>query len=160
MTDKKFAAKNDDVVALWQLQASYADVVNRRAWRELPDLFRPDATVRVDTVSGPQQMLTGPDALGAFIGTAIERFDHFSFVILNTVVDVDADTARGRIFMCEIRHDTASDEWTIAHGLYQDAYVRLDGQWWFATRDYRSLARTGPQAGVFGVPEGLLPLRR
>ena len=64
-------------------------------------------------------MLTGPDALGAFIETAIERFDHFSFVILNTVVDVDADTARGRIFMCEIRHDTASDEWTIAHGLYR-----------------------------------------
>jgi hypothetical protein len=149
---------SDDVVALWRLQASYADVVNRRAWSELADLFRPDAVLHLDTVTVPPQDFVGPGAVGSFIGTAIERFDHFSFVILNTVVDMTGhDTARGRIFMCEIRHDAAGDEWTFAYGLYQDRYVRVDERWWFGARSYRSLARTGPQAGVFGLPAGLEP---
>jgi hypothetical protein len=150
-----------DVIALWRLQSSYADVVNRRAWVELHDLFRPDATVAVDTVTAPVRTLAGPSALGEFIGAAIERFDHFSFVILNTVVDVTAaDEARGRIFMCEIRHAAETGEWSVAHGLYQDTYARVDGRWWFAERSYRSLARTGAQAGVFGVPTGLEPFER
>jgi hypothetical protein len=34
--------ETDDVVALWRLQARYADVITRRAWPELGDLFRPD----------------------------------------------------------------------------------------------------------------------
>lgn len=154
-------AGNDDVVALWRLQSSYADAVNRRAWPELRTLFRPDATIAVDTVTMPVRTFVGSDALGEFIGTAIERFDHFSFVILNAVVDVaSSDEARGRIFMCEIRHDTAGDEWSVAHGLYQDTYAKVGDRWWFAARSYRSLARTGPQAGVFGVPDDLEPFGR
>jgi hypothetical protein len=150
--------ETDDVVALWRLQSSYADVVNRRAWSELADLFRPDAVVHLDTVTTPPQEFVGPEAVGSFIGTAIERFDHFSFVILNTVVDVTgADAARGRIFMCEIRHDSTDDDWSFAYGLYQDQYVRVDDRWWFGVRHYRSLARTGPQAGAFGLPDGLEP---
>ena len=154
-------ADTDDVVALWRLQSSYADIVTRRAWAELRDVFRPDTTVRVDTVTPEVRTLVGPDELGEFVAAAIARYDHFAFVILNTVVDVvGTDRARGRIFMCEIRHDRASNEWTIAHGLYQDTYALIDGRWWFAERDYRSLARTGPQAAVFGVPDGLEPLGR
>lgn len=153
--------ETDHVVALWRLQASYADVVNRRAWSELADLFRPDAVLHLDTVTAPLQDFVGPEAVGSFIGTAIERFDHFSFVILNTVVDLTGqDTARGRIFMCEIRHDTTEDNWTFAYGLYQDQYVRVDKRWWFSARNYRSLARTGPHAGVFGLPAGLEPFGR
>ena len=153
--------ETDDVVALGRLQSSYADVVNRRDWQRLRDLFRPDATVHIDTVTAPARTLAGPEALGEFIGAAIERFDHFSFVILNTVVELDGtDAARGRIFMCEVRHDTASDAWSVAHGLYEDDYARTDGRWWFAARRYRSLARTGAQAGVFGLPDGLQPFSR
>ena len=58
----------DHVVALWRLQSRYADVVTRRAWPELHDLFLPDTPVHIDT-----------------------------------------GTATGRFFMCEVRHDTASD---------------------------------------------------
>ena len=36
------AAETVDYVAIQRLQAAYADVVNRRAWPELADLFRPD----------------------------------------------------------------------------------------------------------------------
>ena len=77
-------------------------------------------------------------------------------MILNSVVDVTGeDAARGRIFMCEIRRNADDGEWTTAYGLYQDIYTRVDGRWWIASRGYRSLARTGSNDGVFGIPDGL-----
>ena len=149
-----------DVVALWRLQSAYADVVTRRAWSELHDLFLPTTTVLVDTVTAPARTFTGPDELGGFIGAAIERYDYFAFVILNTVVDVDGEaddghTASGRIFMCEVRHEAAGDAWHNAYGVYQDRYRKIDGRWWFAERRYRSMARTGPVPAVPGLPPDL-----
>lgn len=157
--------ETEDVVALWRLQSRYADVVTRRAWPELVDLFRPSAPIHLDTVTAPPRTITGPEELGAFVAGAIDRFDHFAFVILNAVVELDPpgptgvpSGARGRIFMCELRHDAASDTWQDAHGLYQDRYERHEGRWWFAERRYRSLARTGPGAAILGLPGGLGPL--
>jgi len=156
-----------DVVAIWRLQSAYADIVTRRAWSQLDTVFRADTTVEIDTVSAAPRSCVGPTGFATFVGPAVERFDHFEFVILNSVVDVDQrvdsaapDGAHGRIFMCEIRHEIAVDEWSTAYGLYQDRYCRADGQWWFASRHYRSLARTGPQAGIFGLPPGLTSMGR
>jgi hypothetical protein len=150
-----------DVIALWRLQSAYADIVTRRAWPELATVFLPDVTIEVDTVSGDTKRYVGADEFADFVGTATDRFDHFEFVILNTVVEVDShESARGRIFMSEIRHEAATGEWSTAYGLYQDGYRKIDDEWWFADRRYRSLARTGPNAGVFGIPEGLRPLAR
>ena len=67
------SALTDHVVALWRLQSRYADVVTRRAWPELHELFRPDTTVHIDTVTAPVREVTGPDAFGTFVGAAIER---------------------------------------------------------------------------------------
>ena len=51
----------DDVVALGRLQTRYADVISRRAFPELIDLFRPDAVVTIDTVTRPERRIVGPD---------------------------------------------------------------------------------------------------
>lgn len=145
--------ETDDVVALWRLQSQYADIVTRRAWSELLEVFRPDTRVEVDTVSSPARTFVGPEAFGEFVAGAIARFDHFEFVILNTVVDlVSQDEATGRLFMCEIRHDRESDTWPTAFGRYEDQYVRIGDRWWFADRRYRSMARTGSGAAVFPLP--------
>ena len=128
-------------VAITRLQAAYADVVTRRSWSELSGLFLADAPIRIDTVTRPVVELTGPIELSAFISGALERFDFFEFVILNAVVHIDAETATGRIYIVEIRHERASDEWSNAFGLYEDAYAVRDGRWHFAQRRYRSLAR-------------------
>jgi hypothetical protein len=147
-----------DVVAISRVQAAYADVVTRRAWPELRGLFRPDAPVQVDTVSASPIELTGPDEIGAFISGAIERFEFFEFVILNTHivtgVDGDPDVARARLYMCELRQETATGQWSNAFGIYHDDYVRLDGRWWFARRRYQSLARIelSGRADVFPFP--------
>lgn len=154
------SGSSDDVVALWRLQATYADIVTRRAWSELDTVFMPDVTIEIDTVTAAPVHVEGPAEFAAFVGPATDRFDHFEFVILNTVVDVDGDAARGRIFMCEIRRDAATGDWSTAYGLYQDGYTRIDDTWWIAQRRYRSLARTGANEGVFGVPDGMELFRR
>jgi hypothetical protein len=129
-------------LAITRLQAAYADVVTRRAWPELEPLFLPDAPIHVDTVSRPVIELTGAAALGEFVSGAIERFEFFEFVILNTVVHVDLDeTATGRLYMVELRQDRETGEWSNAFGVYHDDYALVDSRWCFAERSYQSLAR-------------------
>lgn len=144
-----------DYVAITRLQAAYADVVNRRAWIELRELFRPDAHVTVDTVTNPPFEFDGPDAIGSFIGGAIERFSFFEFVILNTRVSVgvddDGSRATARVFMCELRQDADNGHSSQAFGVYHDRYVKIDGRWWFEQRNYQSLSRTGRDE-VFDFP--------
>ena len=142
------------VVAIQRLQAAYGDAVTRRAWAEVTTLFEPDAVVHIDTRTREPFTLDGPEAVAAFIERSLESFTFFEFAILNAVVDLTtADTATGRVYICELRHDTTG-EWTQAYGLYRDDYVRRDGDWRIAGRRYRSLARTGPKIESFGVPGG------
>jgi hypothetical protein len=143
----------DDVVAIERLQSAYADVVNRRAWSELGELFLPDAVIRIDTVSRPVIEVVGPEQLGEFVGGAVERFAFFEFVRLNSHLELDDDvpaTARGRLFMCEIRRDVGTLDWSVAYGVYRDRYVRDGDRWRFGRRDYQSLTRTGGE--VFPFP--------
>ena len=153
----------DDVVAIGRLNAAYADVITRRAFAELGDLMLPGCSVHLDLVSGPARTLAGPDALADMLRSAMERFDHFMFVIRNSVVDVDvgvdvdsgAGLATGRMFISEIRHDRSADVWEETHGMYEDDYLRVDGRWWFAERHYRSLARNASASVVLGLPDRL-----
>ena len=146
-----------DYLAVRRLQDAYADVVNRRAWAELDDLFVADAVVRVDKRDGDALDITGPAAVGVFIGGAIEQYDFFEFVILNSRVFLDAaademNRATARVYMNELRHARDSGRWSVAYGLYHDVYRREHDRWWFARRDYHSLARTSPDFDVFPHP--------
>jgi len=144
-----------DYVALRRLQAAYADVVSRRAWPELEPLFVPQCEIIVDRRTLDPLILTGAAALGAFVGSAIERFEFFEFTILNAVIDTDPvrpSNARGRLWMCELRQDRESGQWSNAYGVYHDHYSREDGAWRFARRRYHSLARTAPATQVFAFP--------
>ncbi len=142
-----------DYVAIRRLQSAYADVVNRRAWSELDDLFVDDAPVRVDTVTSAPIELKGARAVGSFIGDATDRFEFFELVVLNAVVMFGdgSDAARGRVFTCELRQDASNGHWSNAFGVYHDDYQRGGDRWRFARRRYQSLARTG-RAEVFAFP--------
>jgi hypothetical protein len=141
-------------IAICRLQDAYADAVTRRAWEEFDDLFRPDATVRVDTVTNPAIELVGGPAVAAFIAGAIERYEFFEFVILNRRVefpDGGGAHASARVFTCELRQEAATGHWTNTFGVYHDRYDETDGRWRFAQRRYQSLARTG-RSVVFPFP--------
>jgi hypothetical protein len=143
--------------AIRRLQHAYADVVNRRAWPELEDLFLPDAAIVIDTRKGDPLRLVGGGALGEFIGASVTRFSFFEFEILNAHIvfphGAGAESAVSRLYMCEHRLDESSGRWTNAFGLYHDRY-RFDGaRWWFAERAYHSLARNAPDLEVFPFPD-------
>ena len=156
MTDPRL-----DEIDLRRLIATYADGVTRRDWAGLQDLFQPDAVLHLDLVDRGSRDLVGPEHILGFIGDAVERFDFFEFAALNVVVTVpadgDAELARLRTFMCEIRHhgpdDAEAGSWSTAYGVYQDTAVRSDGTWRFAERHYRSLARTGEPGVVLPLPD-------
>ena len=145
-----------DYVAVTRVQSAYADVVNRRAWDDFAQLFLPDCSISIDKQSQEPLKFVGPEQIGEFIGRSIEGFEFFEFVILNahTVLGRGggaADTGSSRMFMCELRQDRASGQWTNAFGVYHDLYRKVDGRWWFAQRHYQSLARTG-RGEVFPFP--------
>ena len=146
-----------DYVAIVRLQRAYADVVNRRAWADLHQIFTPDATVHLDLVTRPPLHMVGPNAIGEFIGPAIERFDFFEFVVLNAHVELwpdgDPASARARVFMCELRQPTGQTERDDAFGLYRDTYALLDDEWRIAARRYRSLGRF-PSGEILPVGPG------
>jgi SnoaL-like domain len=145
-----------DYLAIRRLQDAYADVVNRRAWAELRDLFRPDAEVVLDVRRGDPLSFAGPDEIGSFIGRSIERFERFQFVVLGTRVTLAGggpDHATARLYMCELRQSADEGRESVAYGVYHDRYTRVAGSWWFAHRQYHSLARTAPDLAVFPFPD-------
>lgn len=142
-----------DYIALRRLQNAYADIVTRRAWPELAKIFIPEAEVVIDRRDVSPLVLRGPGGVGDFIAGAIARFDLFEFVILNTVIEVDGDAARARMYMWEIRHDSSAGR-SDAFGLYQDEHRKIEGRWWFVGRRYQTLARTQvADYTVFPVPD-------
>jgi len=139
-------------VGVTRLLAEYADAVTRRDWDAFERLFLPDCGVALDLVTRPPQQLVGPDAMAEFVSGAIERFEHFQFVVLNSHVEVwpggDRTAATGRVFMCELRQHHGETRRTDAFGRYDDTYAEVGGRWMFAGRRYRSMARW-PEGVVF-----------
>ena len=153
-TDDELRAALDEL-AIRRLQAAYGDAVTRRAWDELPAMFRPGCPVQLDLRDGQVMEHEGADEFVQFVARSVERFEFFEFVVLNAVVEMAGDAATGRLYMCEVRQDAETARWSTAYGLYRDRYERLDGRWLFAERRYASLARTAPDGQgmrVFPVP--------
>ena len=146
-----------DWVAIRRLHSRYADVVNRRAWPELADLFLPDAVIRVEMPRQDPIEAVGPEALGAFIEGAVKRFDWFQFVVLEARIEWPegdaSDEALGRTWMVELRLDAKTGQETKAYGLYQDRYLRTHDGWRFAARRFQPTVWSGRDLSTLPLPE-------
>lgn len=144
-------------LAIQRLLSAYADIANRRAWGELSELFLDDAKIDLTPLRPPPLELTGPESLGRFIAKAIERFDFFQFVLLNSRLEIrqGEEWARGRNYICEYRREKESAKWTQVFGVYHDRYRRIEGRWWFEHRTFNPLAATGSDNLVFDIPASL-----
>lgn len=130
-------------VAIRRVQNTYADIVMRRAWEDLRDVMEPGCTLSLD-LGDQSRELSGPGAIGEFIGGQLERFSFFQCTILNTVVkiDLEASTAATRMYMHELRQNSSDGLRSHAYGVYHDSMRRdADGSWRFAHRRYGSYSR-------------------
>ena len=144
--DAALSSEAEAYVALRRLQNRYADIVTRRAWPELHEIMRPGCVVTVDLTDRAVDF-HGPGPIGDFIGAQLEQFSFFEFVILTTVMDIDAPAgaATARMYMQEARQNVSDGRRSDTYGVYHDRFDRdPDGRWWFARRRYRSYARTNP----------------
>jgi len=153
-------SETDDYIAITRLQNAYGDAVTRRAWDEFDKMFDPQALIRVDTVTNPVFECTGAEEIGAFIASAVERFEFFEFVPLNTVIELypdhDTSKAKGRLYICELRQEASNGLFSQAFGVYHDTFHRASDGWRFSSRNYQSLARTGRNE-VFEFPHTAWP---
>jgi hypothetical protein len=149
---------NDDALAylaILRLQGAYADIATRRAWREIASLATPDARFSFDLRSGRVIEVVGAEAFGAFGAKSTDRFSFYQYVPLNTVATIGTtETARGRSYSLEVGEDRDTCEWINYYGLYHDDYVRFEGSWRFARRQYQTLGRrTGDRMEAFPLQD-------
>ena len=159
MADAVLSSLDDTLayVAITRLQAAYGDAVTRRAWEEFPAMFAPECPIRLDLRTAVLERVGGAE-IAEFIAESIESFEFFAFTIVNTVVTVDPSgtSARGRLYIRELRCTRDDRRWTTAYGLYRDEYRLLGGRWCFGRRDYSSLAWDRANAtgmDVFPIPD-------
>ncbi len=137
-----------------RLQDAYADIVSRRAWSDLSEVFLPDTVLDLDLRESTIH-LVGPQTIGEFIDRSVSQFEFFQFGIIGTRIKLRpagiADTASARMYMTELRQ-TPSGHWSQIYGVYHDRLIRSNDQWWFSHRTYHSLARNNLPATVFQFP--------
>ena len=145
-----------DYIAVNRLQHAYADIATRRAWAELDEIFVPDIPISIDLRDRDPLVFDSCDGFRGFVSAAVDRFEFFEFVLLNTRVylehDGDPDTAVARMYMSELRQDHAEHNWSVVYGVYLDRFRRIDDRWWFVSRNYSSLARPARSVEAFGFP--------
>jgi hypothetical protein len=145
-----------DYVAVSRLHHAYADIATRRAWGELDDIFVEDIPITIDLRDRDPYVFDGREAFKELVSAAVDRFEFFEFVILNTRVylnhEGDPDAAAARMYMSELRQDHAEHQWSVVYGVYLDRFRRTDGEWWFTSRNYSSLARPDRAVVAFDFP--------
>ena len=145
-----------DYIAVNRLQHAYADIATRRAWAELNEIFVPDIPISIDLRDRDPLVFDSCEGFRDFVSAAVDRFEFFEFVLLNTRVylehEGDPDTAVARMYMSELRQDHAERNWSVVYGVYLDRFRRIDDRWWFVSRNYSSLARPARAVEAFGFP--------
>ena len=127
-----------DNLAIRELAANYIDAVNRsdgEAWKATW------SQNGIWNLMGTE--VSGLEALFGFWQTAMSSFKFVLMVLNSGTVDISGDTASGRWYVTE--HLLGQDGNGIhIEGVYDDQYVREDGRWVFAKRDYHVIYQ-GPE---------------
>jgi len=127
----------EDELALNKLMARYVDAANRRDGEAWASTWAEDASW---VLMGME--ITGRDSI---LGLWKQVLEGFEFAILmpgSGQVVIDGDTATGHWYLQEFTRDLQGEA-LAALSRYTDSYVKLNGEWLFARREYNFLYR-GP----------------
>lgn len=117
----------EDQLEIGQLRAHYCHLLDEQRWDEFVDLFTEDGSFKgLAEVKGREALLS---FFGKTVPTLGEGFWHFC---TNGTVDLDRDTATGRISMEYLSVKNGISY--VSAGHYDDVMVRVGGRWKFKSR--------------------------
>jgi uncharacterized protein (TIGR02246 family) len=127
----------EDELALNKLMARYVDAANRRDGAAWSSTWAEDG----------RWLLMGMEITGRenILGLWQQVLEGFEFALLMPAsghFDIDGDTATGHWYLQEFTRDLQGEA-LAALSRYNDSYVKVNGQWLFASREYSFLYR-GP----------------
>jgi len=127
----------EDELALNKLMARYVDAANSRDGAAWSSTWAEDG----------RWLLMGMEITGRenILGLWQQVLEGFEFAILMPAsghFDIDGDTATGHWYLQEFTRDLQGEA-LAALSRYNDGYVKVNGQWLFASREYNFLYR-GP----------------
>jgi len=123
----------EDELAIQDLGARYVDAVNRQhglAWQET---WAEDSVWHI-----MGQDISGRDNIFEFWNQTMSMFDFVIMALNSNSLDIVDGRASGRCYMTEYLclKDNAP---MMTQGVYNDTYVKEDGEWLFASRGYHVL---------------------
>ena len=117
----------EDQLEIQQVRARYCHFMDDRKWDDFVLLFTEDGLFQgLEAVRGRANLRK---FFGETFPAMAEDFYHFCS---NGTVTVDGDTAKGRITLQYL--SVVNGQSYVSAGHYDDALVRVDGQWKFAAR--------------------------
>jgi hypothetical protein len=135
-----------DRMEIQDLLYRYADVIDRKAFAELRDVFTADAHIDYSAFGGSVGSL---EETIAFLDKVMPLFPHTQHLNSNLQIEVDGDAGRGRV-MCfnpqEIALPGGGTQVFMLGLWYVDVYRRTPGGW-------RIHRRSEERSWVFNVPE-------
>lgn len=119
-----------DELAIRDLNARYIDAVNRYNQDDWSATWSESASWNLLGME-----VEGRDNIVQLWGGAMSSFE-FALMMLNSgTLQIDGDTASGRWYVTEHIKPKEGDP-NITLGVYDDRYIKEDGQWRFAHRHY------------------------
>lgn len=129
--------------AIEQLGVRYAAAIDARDFAGLAACFVADGVW-----AGPSGERCGRAEIARFAASAVEHLDCTQHLATNFLVTIEADRARMQSqFVATHRRDGVL--FTIG-GRYEDAILRVDGQWLFQRRDILPLWSSGDEGVMTG----------
>lgn len=126
----------EDIEAIKKLKATYcylcdAGLGDARNRDELLSHFTADA--QVDFGLGPASVYKGTAGLKTFFGEVVPTAVSFCMhMVHNPIIEVHGDCATGRWYYEAPTTDAATNRAQWMAGIYDEEYVRQNGQWKFA----------------------------
>ncbi len=123
-----------DREAIRNLPIEYCYHVHQKDTDAIVDLFTTDGKLTLaDDLGGQAE---GRDALHALYSKSIADADPWPFVHNHHIVMLGDGRAKGYIY-AEIRYGSEGYR-TVSIGVYEDEYQKVDGEWKFKSRLYKS----------------------
>ena len=141
-----------DRIAIGELLARYADMVDRRDWTKMGRIFALEGTIDFRASGGPH----GPfrEAM-AWLDRALDSWPNNLHLITNVIVDLDGDRASSRCYFHVPIGREAHDgrQYTLTEsGRFLDRLIRTAHGWRIVARVCEEVVREGRLPEGYTIP--------